>query len=424
MLLEFGQWWRGSCLLAGLGVLPAIGWAETTAIPSEVDVFVGDKMPDKPAKEGYHTFRIPALVQATNGDLLAICEGRRDGDVDHGKIDLVLKRSSDGGKTWGNLQVIYGEADTITIGNPVPIVDRQSGSIHLLFCKNNRAAVMITHSHDNGNTWSPPTMLKLLGNDPPKGSKTLPPTGFAALTKAFGRDVQTFGTGPGHGIQLVGGRLVAPIWLRGMPVGQPLPQLDPNILLAEQLSLVDKREPNVRLFAGLLISDDSGETWHAGGVTVQGANESSVAELPDGSVVSNSRFEPCGTYRVVARSKDHGETFTDFTLDRNLIDVKCQGSLASWRQGDGKTHLAFLNPAVKGIGYNRRAKLTLRLSADGGVTWPVAREIEPGMAAYSDLCALQNGNLGLLFERGKNDYRDRITFVMLSPDLFVGKLPK
>ena len=86
-------------------------------------------------QEGYHTFRIPALIVTTQGTLLAFAEGRKAGRSDAGEIDLVLKRSVDNGSTWQPLQVVVTEQG-MTCGNPCPVVDRETGVIWLPFCKN------------------------------------------------------------------------------------------------------------------------------------------------------------------------------------------------------------------------------------------------------------------------------------------------
>jgi sialidase-1 len=72
--------------------------------------------------EGYKSFRIPAIVKAKNGELLAFCEGRVNGGGDFGNIKIVLKRSSDNGKTWSPLQIVASN-DTLQAGNPAPVVD-------------------------------------------------------------------------------------------------------------------------------------------------------------------------------------------------------------------------------------------------------------------------------------------------------------
>jgi sialidase-1 len=85
----------------------------------------------------YHTYRIPSLIVTKSGAVLAFCEGRKNNRGDTGDIDLVLRRSTDGGKTWGKTQVVWDEADN-TCGNPCPVVDQKSGTIWLLMTHNLR----------------------------------------------------------------------------------------------------------------------------------------------------------------------------------------------------------------------------------------------------------------------------------------------
>lgn len=319
-------------------------------------------------------------MRAANGDLLAICEGRRDSARDDGKIDLVLKRSSDEGISWGEIEIIHGEEGAITIGNPCPILDDQ-GCIHLFYCRNNFDGLWVVCSADHGLTWGKPRIIADVG----------------ALEAMFGFSIQHFGTGPCHGIQLRSGRFVVPLWMK-------------------EGASQDYQEGIFR--AGLLLSDDGGVSWRAGAIGEQGANESTVAEMADGTVIMNSRSmaQPAG-YRLVALSRDGGETFVEKFRDEALTCSNCQGSLASAKDGA----LLFCNPPPRNpeVSYNAslRRSLTLRRSVDGGRNWSVVCEIEKGPSGYSDLCMMPDGRCAVLFETGKEDYRESIAFVAISPSL-------
>src|SRR5262245_35036319 len=125
---EWWRWFRRFSIMAAVLAFPALAAVAAPPAPEQTDVFVS-------GTDGYHTFRIPAVIAPTTGTLLAFCEGRKDGRGDSGNIDLVLKRSADNGKTWNKMLVVADEgADTI--GNPCPVVDRTTGTVWLLLTKN------------------------------------------------------------------------------------------------------------------------------------------------------------------------------------------------------------------------------------------------------------------------------------------------
>src|SRR5262245_52541829 len=100
-------------------VTPAPARQRAAAAPLLIEVFV--------AGEGaYHTYRIPSAILTPKGTLLAFAEGRRAGAGDAGDIDLVLRRSHDGGRTWTPIQVI-GDNGPNTFGNPCAVADRRTG---------------------------------------------------------------------------------------------------------------------------------------------------------------------------------------------------------------------------------------------------------------------------------------------------------
>ena len=94
----------------------------------EDDVFVA-------GEGGYHTYRIPAAILTPKDVLLAFCEGRKKGTSDSGDIDLLLRRSLDGGATWLPRQVVWDDGPN-TVGNPCPVIDRSNGTVWLPLTRN------------------------------------------------------------------------------------------------------------------------------------------------------------------------------------------------------------------------------------------------------------------------------------------------
>src|SRR5271157_3429796 len=101
-------------------VFAPLGW---TAELEQTPVFIS-------GQDGYHTYRIPSLIVTNKGTLLAFCEGRKTNGGDIGDIDLLLKRSFDGGKTWTKAQVVWDDGPN-TCGNPCPVLDSRNGTIWL-----------------------------------------------------------------------------------------------------------------------------------------------------------------------------------------------------------------------------------------------------------------------------------------------------
>ena len=317
-------------------------------------------------RNGYHTYRIPALLMTKAGTLLAFCEGRRNGRGDHGDLDLLVKRSEDGGETWSEQQLIYGEPGEVTIGNPCPVVDEDTGAIWLPFCRENDA-VLIAHSEDDGKTWADPVEIT------------------ADVKKATWN---WYATGPGIGIQLQRGehkgRLVIPCDHRA-----------------------DETYGNG---SHVIYSDDHGATWQLSAVIAPGANECQVVELGDGSLMMNIRMQTHSEgMRGISVSRDGGHHWSEVVHDANLPCPKCQ---ASWvGKGD---RLVFSNPVsptppenpesgtrfYPGKGRGERVDLTVRLSEDGGQTWPWKKLLHKGPAAYSCLALLPNGDISCLYEAG------------------------
>lgn len=334
---------------------------------------------------GYHTYRIPALITARNGAVIAFAEGRKAGSGDAGNIDVVFRRSEDDGRTWGPVQVLWDDGPN-TCGNPCPVVDANSGRILLLLTWNagsdTEADILkgksehgrrpyLSHSDDDGRTWSAPVDISTQADRPEWG---------------------WYATGPGRGIQLTTGphrgRIVIP---------------------------ANHSRDNGVYDSHALFSDDGGRTWTISQSIGTGSNESTVAELSDGTLYFNTRMQTHGRgFRGVTRSRDGGATWEPLQDEPALPDPVCQASLfrltpADQPGGDNGV-LLFLNPAGPG-----RTRLTLRSSPDDGKTWPFSAELTSGPAAYSAITGLSGGRIGVLYECGGRSPYETLVFQALTP---------
>jgi sialidase-1 len=327
---------------------------------------------------GYRQYRIPGVVVTKAGTVLAYCEARKTAS-DWGTIDILLKRSTDGGKTWGEAQKVadvpgpkerspvalarkLGAKDDVTYNNPVMIADR-GGAVHFVFCLEYMRCFHC-RSDDDGKNWSKPVEITA--------------SAFGPFRKEL--DWKAIATGPGHGVQLRSGRLVVPVWV----------------------SLGTGGSGHGDSVSATICSDDGGKTWAAGAVAIPNTaewmspNECAVAELPSKA-----------NRRLITVSPDGSSKWSQPQFDDALVDPVCMGSLLS--VPGPKPRLLFSNPdnlekagaktpPAPGSGRDRK-NVTIRESADGGKTWGAKTVIESGPSAYSDLAALPDGTILLFYER-------------------------
>ncbi len=325
----------------------------------------------------YTKTRIPALVQ-TKGVLVAFCEGRRI-DNDYGDIELIASRSLSNGTTWTGTDCIrVVDNGSYTAGNPAPVVN-SVGDIVLLFVKENRDVtvpgyalkrfIWKTVSSDAGATWSTPVDL----------------TSSLNLNSAW----TWIATGPCHGI----------IKKYGVHKGRLIVPYNANSATS--------------YVAGFLYSDDDGATWVRGGTRTETSasgnllNESSVAELPDGSLVLVVRNQTAGAGKLLLTSTDGGETISA-TTDANITTAeKVQGSLL---MADKHPQQLLYEATPAALSGTNRVDLTINVSSNGGDTWSTHRYVNSN-AAYSDMFMLDGGNaIGILYEQGVSPQYARIQF--------------
>lgn len=338
----------------------------------------------KSGNAGYAIYRIPAIVKAPGGDLLAFCEGRVNNGGDFGNIDIVMKRSVDGGTSWSMLQVVI-DADSLQAGNPAPVVDLldpqyPGGRIFLFYNTGNnhegevrkgkgQRRVWYVTSVDNGKTWSAPTDIS-----------------SQVHRHGTSDDWRSYANTPGHGLQLSqgphAGRLfIAANHSEGTPKGR----------------FEDYK-------AHGFYSDDHGKTFAlSASVARPGGNESIAAELAGGRVLLNSRNQRGDIKeRLISLSNNGGVSWDTSYFDTVLIDPACQGSVLNIGWKKNKAVLAFSNAATR----SKRDSLTVRISVDEGATWKYSLLVDHSLAgtkgdhtAYSDLVLVNKNSLGVLYER-------------------------
>lgn len=316
--------------------------------------------------DGYHSYRIPSIVRTNSNALIAFCEGRMSSNADYGNINLVYKRSTDNGVTWSSLMQVAG-AGLGTYGNPTAVVDRSNGRIWLFMSWNDSAhnqsgtdgylpinqwgqrRVYVSHSDDDGLTWSSITDM----------TSTLLPSTY-----------KWDAMGPGVGIQ-VGSRLI-------------IPAIGRNIY-----------------------SDDHGATWHYT-MTETGTlstSEATIIDLIDGRLMRNDRPTTASaniaSRRWVSRGTIEGG-FGAYAPDNVLLDEPCEASIM--RYTGSPDRIVFLNSASTVT----RGKMRVRISYDGGQTWPISRRIydwlteqqaiDQGKGGYSSMVKTADYTVGALIE--------------------------
>ncbi|NUT36027.1 MAG: neuraminidase [Hamadaea sp.] len=358
---------RRSLALLGIAGLLAAGLSAPVAAADAP--FFDEQVLFAQKTNGYACFRIPAVIRDAAGDVLAFAEGRVKDCGDDEDIDIVLRRSSDNGKTWGPLQVV-SEGNGSTHGNPVPILDRRTGRIVLVSTHNGPEPCpngcdrrpFVQHSDDGGRTWS-------AAREMTEGTK--PEWNF------------WYATGPMHGIQLT----------RGEHAGR--------LIVGANHESWDRVGDHL-YGTHLLYSDDSGLTWHIGATSAftDGtiiAQEVTVAELNDGRVYALARERGTDTgHRAAAVSADGGETFERpfATIDLSMPDVQ-----ASVLRSTSPDRLLVSSPAHPVA----REAMAIRSSYDEGRTWQSWEQGKVfwwGPSAYSDMVNLDGGLLALFYEAG------------------------
>jgi sialidase-1 len=352
-------------IVAGLGCKVRVPSTESSTV---VTVFEPNST--------YASMRIPALVVSKKGTLLAFCEGRISTASDWADMDILLKRSTDGGKTWLKEQVVAPRMDHQPTSNATPIVDRD-GTIHLLY-QRNYAKAFYTRSTDDGRTWSQAVDITYV---------------FEKFRPIF--NWQVLAPGPGHSIQLANGRLVVPVWMA-----------DPDKLLPHK-----SHRPSC---IATIYSDDLGKTWQNGEIIAinhpdfKNPSETVAVQLNDGRVMLNIRNETAVRRRGISFSADGAKNWTVPVFDQALYEPICMASLIALprESREGKTALLFINPDTKEAPKVTRKNLTAKVSFDDGESWAISKVLDPGFAGYSDVAIGKKDEVFCLYESSETVSRN------------------
>jgi sialidase-1 len=344
--------------------------------------------------EGHKSYRIPAIINLPNGDILAFCEGRVNGSNDYGDINIVMKRSIDKGKSWSSLQTLVDHND-LQAGNPAPVVDLTdaaypNGRIFLFYNTGNNHESEVRKgnglreawyktSTDNGKTWADAVNITLQVHRPKQPQVN--------SSYNFSEDWRSYANTPGHAMQFKYGKYKGRIYVAANhSAGDPLP-----------------RYADGRAFG--YYSDDHGSTFHlSDDIPIQGGNEATAAELSDGKLMINARNQLGNIKaRIIAISNNGGQKWDSTYFDNNLPDPVCEGTILTVGMKKNKSVLAFCNAADS----LQRNNLTLRISYDDGKTWKKNILIDKSptqdkrrdYTAYSDIVDLGKNKIGVLYER-------------------------
>lgn len=328
---------------------------------------------------GYASYRIPAVVSA-GGVLVAFAEGRRNSSADNGDIEVVERRSTDGGCTWTPTQVV-SDAWTDTVDNPVPMVTSSGGLVLVTDWQRGTVTqadiqagivppadgrrIFVQASSDDGATWSARREITSSVKDP---------------------SWLWYATGPGHG-QVIE---------RGLATGR-------LVVAADHSQLGPSRGIHT------LLSDDGGRTWRIGAVDdhddgVLNPDETTIAELPDARLYVSSRNQggSNGINRGYTYSTSSGSTFTAPVRPLpTLTTPVVEGSVLQdpgLPTGVSCAPLLYSGPQDPSI----RQGMAVRRSDDDGLTWTTIAELTDATtpAAYSDEVKISRTQLGVAFETG------------------------
>lgn len=335
---------------------------------NEREILLAHKLLFAPGDYGSKNYRIPAIITADDGSLIAICDKRKFNETDLPEdIDLISIRSTDNGKTWSEpITIAQGTGRNQGFGDGA-MVKTASGKILAIFVggpglwnstPTNPIRTYIRESDNNGITWTAPRDItpQLFGDDCPDTSRRKWLASFCAA---------------GRGIQTRNGRI---------------------LLVAAVRETSDYLLNNYVYY-----SDDEGITWHVSEKAMTGGDESKVVELNNGNILMSIRNKNKGK-RLYTLSTNNGVSWTPYQEWTEINDPACNGEILRYTSvpdGYEKNRLLHSIPDDK----ENRKNVSVFLSYNEGETWEIKKSICPTASAYSSLTILPDGTIGIFFEK-------------------------
>ena len=346
---------------------------------------------------GYAAMKIPGFVSLRPHKVaLAFAEGRKFGCDDwHGQHDLVMKRSTDAGASFGQLRVVinasrvFGTQEAGPHGGAVwditPVFDAQRSKLHVFFAyspaRYNRPCTGAKPCENQGYAY-PWAHEEWLITSTDLGSSFSTPRNMSAVTASTPWCYKTFSGG--KGVQLRNGSLVVPGYH------------------CRTCSFKCDYE------AMHLWTSEDGDRWAVTDEFAIGCAEGEVVELPGldpSTLFASMRIDsvaphctgPAGGAKKCRRTMRTTAASLNWSapLDAgSLPDPGCKGGLAVWEAGGG---ILQANDASD----SKRVNISVHLSMDRGVTWPHSQVICADQGGYAVVDMLDDNMIGVLFERAE-----------------------
>lgn len=340
-----------------------------------------------PGDGGSKFYRIPALLTAADGTLIAVADKRIEamGDLPN-RIDIVARRSTDSGRTWSPAYDIVRHRGDYGYGDAALVTDRTTGDVLCIFASGCGlwastpevpCNIDIARSTDNGLTWSAPERIT-------------PQIYGAASKDPAARQFRGAFAASGRALQLGDGTLMFVIAARTRG--------DSNVLSNY-----------------VCASSDGGHTWQLLPTPADTAgDEAKLAELADGRLLMSIR-NPAKGHRKYAISADRGQTWSRPALWHDMPEPACNGDIVRYTlRSDGFERNRLLHSIP--LDSAERRNVAVLMSYDEGQTWPVRRTVWAEDAGYSSLTVLSDGTIGLLTEVGNWERGFEIWFSRITPE--------